>query len=131
MLRAADQLTWDIVELLKKANLTPAQYNVLRILRGAHPDGLACRDVGERLINRDPDVTRLLDRMEHGGLIKRTREAKDRRVITVRITDEGLQILKQFDQPVDVLHRIQFDSLSQSELKTLVDLLQKICDDPK
>ena len=78
LLRTVDKLSWRIVDLLKTADLTPVQYNVLRILRGAGPEGLACRDIGERLINRDPDITRLLDRMENRGLVIRAREARRR-----------------------------------------------------
>ena len=124
----ADDLSWNVVELLKSADLTPTQYNVLRILRGAGPDGLPCHDVGERLINRDPDVTRLLDRMEKRGLVERARQAKDRRVITAQITDSGLQLLKQFDKPIDAMHRDQFKNLSQTQLKTLIDLLDRVRD---
>src|SRR6267154_5726513 len=98
ILRLADELSWNVIELLKSADLTSTQYNVLRILRGAGPEGLPCHDVGERLINRDPDITRLLDRMEKRGLVERSRQAKDRRVITVQITGDGLQLLKQFDK---------------------------------
>jgi len=126
ILRVADDLSWNVIELLKSADLTSTQYNVLRILRGAGSDGLPCHDVGERLINRDPDVTRLLDRMEKRGLVERSRQAKDRRIITVQITDSGLQLLKQFDKPIDAMHREQFKNLSQAQLKMLVDLLDKV-----
>ena len=126
--RVADDLAWNVIELLKSADLTSTQYNVLRILRGAGAEGLPCHDVGERLINRDPDVTRLLDRMEKRGLVARSRQAKDRRVITVQITNDGLQLLKQFDKPVEAMHREQFKNLSQSQLKTLIDLLDKVRD---
>jgi DNA-binding MarR family transcriptional regulator len=126
ILRLADELSWDTVELLKSADLTSTQYNVLRILKGAGADGLPCHDIGERLINRDPDVTRLLDRMEKRGLVERARQVKDRRVITVQITTAGLQLLKQFDKPVEAMHREQFKNLSPSQIKTLIDLLDKI-----
>jgi len=126
ILRLADELSWNVVELLKSADLTSTQYNVLRILRGAGPEGLPCHDVGERLINRDPDITRLLDRMEKRGLVERSRQVKDRRVIAVQITPAGLHVLKQFDKPVEAMHREQFKNLSQSQLKTLIDLLDKV-----
>jgi DNA-binding MarR family transcriptional regulator len=126
ILRLADELSWNVVELLKSAELTSTQYNVLRILRGAGLEGLPCHNVGERLINRDPDVTRLLDRMEKRGLVARSRQVKDRRVITVQITNDGLQLLKQFDKPVEAMHREQFKNLSQSQIKTLIELLDKV-----
>lgn len=126
ILRLADELSWNVVELLKSADLTSTQYNVLRILRGAGPEGLPCHDVGKRLINRDPDVTRLLDRMEKRGLVARARQLKDRRVITVQITNDGLQLLKQFDKPVEAMHREQFKNLGQTQIKTLIDLLDKV-----
>ena len=75
--------------MIKSHGLTGAQYNVLRILRGAEPEGLLCRGISERMISRDPDITRLLDRMEKRGLITRERQTEDRRVIKTRITPEG------------------------------------------
>ena len=86
LLRTADALSRGAEALLKPFNLSGTQYNALRILRGAGEEGLACREVGERLISRDPDITRLLDRMESRGWIARAREAQDRRVVKTRIT---------------------------------------------
>jgi len=126
LLRVADDLSWNLIELLKPVDLTPAQYNVLRILRGAEPDGLACRDIGDRLINRDPDVTRLLDRLEKRSLVQRSREKKDRRVITVRITEQGHKLLKDLDKPIEALHKQQFDQLSQRQVETFISLLEKV-----
>src|SRR6187551_449159 len=74
------------------AQLTTHQYNVLRILRGSHPARLACSDIAERMIERDPDITRLVDRLERRGLAVRSREGQDRRVITTRITPAGLEL---------------------------------------
>ena len=79
------------------AQLTPNQYNVLRILRGSHPVRLACSDIAERMIERDPDVTRLVDRLETRGLVKRTRSRQDRRVVEVGITDKGLTAVRALD----------------------------------
>src|ERR1700690_1737752 len=93
LLRTADALARGAEALLKPYNLSGTQYNILRILRGAGEHGLACREVGGRLISRDPDITRLLDRMESRGLIARAREAKDRRVVKTRITAEGHRLL--------------------------------------
>ena len=112
--------------LLKAAGLTGAQYNVLRILRGAEPEGLPCRGIGERMISHDPDMTRLLDRMEKRGLLSRARQTDDRRVIKTRISPAGLAILKNLDQPVRELHKRQFHHLPSARLKTLAELLEEV-----
>ena len=122
--RTADALTRGPEALLKTAGLSGTQYNVLRILRGAGAAGLACREVGCRLISRDPDITRLLDRLETRGLITRTREQKDRRVVKTFITDKGLQILAKLDAPVQELHRRQLRHLPPAKLRQLSRLLE-------
>src|SRR5580658_8882768 len=111
LMRAADALSRGAEALLKPHGLSGTQYNILRILRGAGENGLACREIGCRLISRDPDITRLLDRMESRGWIARAREAEDRRVVKTRITAEGLRLLSELDEPVDELHRRQFCNL--------------------
>lgn len=126
ILQAADSLAQDAEQLLKAAGLTGAQYNVLRILRGAEPAGLACRGIGDRMISHDPDITRLLDRMEKRGLITRERQTDDRRVVKTRITAQGLALLKTLDQPVHDLHKRQFGRLPAARLKTLAGLLEEI-----
>src|ERR1700730_7664665 len=95
LLQTADAISQEAEQLLKAAGLTGAQYNVLRILRGAEPEGLGCRGIGERMISHDPDMTRLLDRMEKRGLITRERQTDDRRVVKARITSGGLESLKR------------------------------------
>lgn len=122
--RTADALLQRVAEALKPAGLSPTQYNVLRILRGAGSDGLACREVAGRMITRDPDITRLLDRLEDRGLVTRTREREDRRVITTRITEEGLHVLKGLDRPIADLHTRQLGSLGEERLRALIDLLE-------
>ncbi|MFB3921162.1 MAG: MarR family winged helix-turn-helix transcriptional regulator [Terriglobia bacterium] len=124
ILRTADILARGVEEALKKFDLTRTQYNVLRILRGAGPGGLSCREVGERMLTHDPDVTRLLDRLERRGLIQRQREKRDRRVIIARITDDGLRLLAELDEPVAELHRRQLSHLGPERLKTLATLLE-------
>jgi MarR family transcriptional regulator, organic hydroperoxide resistance regulator len=126
--RSADFLMQRVSEALKPAGLTPTQYNILRILRGAGPDGLACRDIGERLITRDPDLTRLLDRMEQRGLVARSREDRDRRVVTVRIAAEGLETLNRLDQPLQELQRKQFQKLDEPRIQLLIELLESLRD---
>ncbi len=125
VLRTADALHASMEEALKQAGLTPTQYNVLRILRGAGPEGLACRETAERMITRDPDVTRLFDRLEARGLVTRTRERKDRRVIITRITRAGLQILRGLDKPVAESHRRSLGHLRARRLRLLSRLLEQ------
>ncbi len=121
--RTADLLLRGVEEALKPAGLSPAQYNVLRILRGAGPEGLACGEVAERMITRDPDITRLLDRLEARALVSRTRERRDRRVIVARISEQGLAILKGLDRPLRELHRRQLGHLGAGKLRNLLNLL--------
>lgn len=125
ILRTADALAAAVEQLLKPAGLTGAQYNVLRILRGAGGEGLACREIGERMIARDPDITRLLDRLEARKLIARARDRRDRRVIAVRITQAALRILKGLDGPVLQLHRRQLRHMGTPKLAALNRLLQE------
>lgn len=126
LVRTADAVMRRVAEALKQESLSPTQYNVLRILRGAGPGGLACREVAERMITRDPDLTRLLDRLEKRGLTIRNREAKDRRVVVTRITREGLKVLEALDEPTAECARRALGHLSPRELDTLAELLDKV-----
>ena len=126
ILKSADSLSQEAELLIKAHNLTMAQYNVLRILRGAEPVGMLCRGISERMISRDPDMTRLLDRMEKRGLITRERQKDDRRVIMTRITSEGLVFLKELDQPVRELHKRQFAHMKSARMKALAGLLEEV-----
>ena len=123
LLRTTDQLSRRMVPLLKAEGLSPTQYNVLRILRGAL-QGLPCGEVGQRMITRDPDITRLLDRLEKRGLIARWRDVTDRRMVLARITPEGLKTLDRLDEPVQEGHRKQLAHLGPARLKTLCELLR-------
>ena len=125
--RTADKLALQAEQLLKSNGLTGAQYNVLRILRGAEPDGLPCSSIGERMISHDPDMTRLLDRMEKRHLITRQRQSDDRRVVKTRITGGGLELLKRLDAPIRDLHKRQFAHIGNARVKSLADLLDGIC----
>jgi DNA-binding MarR family transcriptional regulator len=125
LVRTADAIWRNNVEVLKPYDLTPTQFNVLRILRGAGQEGLNCREISERMLTFDPDVTRLLDRLESRGLVGRSREARDRRVITVRITEAGQQLIGELDQLVLQLHRQQLGHLGERKLKTLINLLEQ------
>jgi MarR family transcriptional regulator, organic hydroperoxide resistance regulator len=124
LLRTADQLQWRAAEMFKPHGLSATQYNALRILRGAGPDGLACSEVGKRMINRDPDITRLLDRLEARRLIRRGREQEDRRVIKARITPAGLDLLKSLNREVAEFHRQLLGHLGEERLESLVRLLE-------
>ena len=126
LLKAADTLAQEAEQLLKANRLTGAQYNVLRILRGAEPEGLACSTIGERMISHDPDMTRLLDRMEKRSLITRQRQSDDRRVVKTRITSSGLEILKRLEQPIRELHKHQFHHMPAARVRTLGGLLGEI-----
>ena len=113
-------------ELMAKYGITQTQYNVLRILRGAGPAGLCRSEIGERMISRVPDVTRLLDRMEAAGLVERERGDEDRRFVTARITREGLKMLTRLDQPLNDFIRSKLGFLGESKLRTLIDLLADV-----
>src|ERR1700756_3274323 len=121
--RTCDLLSRSLVQVLKTEELSPTQYNVLRILRGS-PEGLPCGEIANRMITRDPDITRLLDRLEKRGLISRWRETKDRRMVSARITPEGLKLLARLDEPVQEAHRKQLGHLGRERLRTLTELLR-------
>ncbi len=124
VLRTAAVLTRGLTEVLRPHELSQPQYNVLRILRGAGPAGVPSMVVGERMVARDPDVTRLLDRLETRGLVARARDAADRRVVLVRLTDEGRRQVDELDAPVRDMHRRQLGHLTPDELAALSALLE-------
>ena len=126
LLKAADTVSQGAEQLAKTGGLTMAQYNVLRILRGAGPEGLPCSAIGERMISRDPDMTRLLDRMEKRQLITRERQTLDRRVVLTCITAEGLKLLKKLDGPIREFHKKQFAHISPSKIKALSEMLVEL-----
>ena len=124
----ADGLMLELGRLLKEQGLSPALYNVLRILRGAGHDGLRCGEVAERLLNRVPDVTRLLDRLERLDLVTRRRPDEDRRIVRVRVTDRALDLLGGLDQPVRDLHAGQLGHLKPRDRRDLLRLLRRARD---
>ncbi len=111
------------------AGLTTSQYNVLRILRGSHPTRLTCSDVGERMIARDPDVTRLVDRLAKRGLVERIRSRRDRRVVDVGITDAGLTVLRELDAHVERMPKAMLGHLGAKKLRQLGNLLESVIAD--
>lgn len=123
--RTSAVLLRSVARELESHDLSPAQYNTLRILRGAAPDALTCGEIGERLVSPGPDVTRLLDRLEKQGLIQRLRDEKDRRIVRAGITDKGLSLLDEIDPPVDRVLRESLGHLGEKDLQTLVRLLER------
>jgi DNA-binding MarR family transcriptional regulator len=122
LLRTCDLLSRGPAQVLKTEDLSATQYNVLRILRGA-PEGLPCGEIASRMLTRDPDITRLLDRLEKRGLIERWRESKDRRMVMARVSPEGLELLARLDEPIQAVHRKQLGHLGRDRLRVLSELL--------
>lgn len=125
VMRTAATFRQGLSETLKPFELTAPQYNILRILRGAPEDGLPCSEVGDRLVSQDPDVTRLLDRLEKRGLVTRGRSVKDRRVVNARITTAGLNLVDQLDGPINTVHESQLGHMKKKRLRELIELLEK------
>jgi len=126
LLRTAETLQAQAEARLKDFGLTGTQYNALRILRGAGPEGLPCREIGERMITHDPDITRLLNRLEDRGLVERTRARHDRRVIFGKISAAGLKLLREMDAPIEKYGRDMLRHVGQERLKQLIDLLELV-----
>jgi DNA-binding MarR family transcriptional regulator len=124
--RTAEHVGSQLAQVLKRTDLTLTQYNVLRILRGAGNDGLPCREISERMVTKDPDVTRLLDRLGKRELITRERPEMNRRVVVTRITDQGLKLLAKLDGPVQEANRAAAAHLGKQRLKTLNQLLEEM-----
>jgi DNA-binding MarR family transcriptional regulator len=123
VVRTATALADAAESLLKPYALTSTQYNVLRILRGAEPDGLCRNELRDRMVTRMPDVTRLLDRMEEAGLVARTREEADRRMVLTRISARGRELVDSLDVPMKALHHRLLGHLPHTKLAELVTLL--------
>ena len=121
--RTAAILEHQTAEALKPHGLTPTQYNALRILRGAGPQGLCRNEIRDRLISPMPDATRLLDRLAEMGLLVRAREGEDRRYVRATITPAGRALIDRLDDVIHSLHREQLGHLGQERLRALVDLL--------
>ena len=126
ILRTATELSHWTDQLLKAHGVTQAQYNVLRILRGAGADGLCRNQIAGRLVAAMPDVSRLLDRMEEAGWIERERGRKDRRQVAAAITAAGARLLGRLDAPMEELHRAQFAGMGKGELKQLLATLTAV-----
>lgn len=116
----------EMASSLNPHGITSAQYNVLRVLRGRHPESYTCSQVADRLLDRTPDVTRLLVRLETAGLLTRQRADYDRRVVEVAITEAGLELLDALDAPVEQTMKRLTRHLTAPELETLSALLEKL-----
>lgn len=122
--RTTDRLTYGLAEVLKPEALSPATFNVLRILRGAGPTGMPCGEIGGRMLTRVPDVTRLVDRLETRRLVARNRQRDDRRVVRVAVTPAGLALLERLDQPLRQVHLDQLGHMPPARLRTMIELLE-------
>lgn len=126
LLRTADRAKKRFTDLFEREGVTFQQYNVLRILRGAGADGLPTLEIGERMVERTPGVTRIVDRLEGKGWASRDRGVEDRRRVWCRITEEGLALLARLDDPVDDTDEAIFSCLEPEELQRLIDLLDAL-----
>lgn len=126
LLRTADAVKRSLAQVIEPYGITPQQYNVLRILRGAGTEGLPTLSIGERMIEQTPGVTRLVDRLERKGLVARTPCPKDRRRVFCRMTSKGLELLKELDDPVNRWDARSVSVLPPSELDSLIDLLDRV-----
>jgi DNA-binding MarR family transcriptional regulator len=132
LVRTTELLRREVIELFRPHDLSHAQYNVLRILRGAsrekepHDRARTCGDIASRLVTFEPDVTRLLDKLERQGLVIRERDASDRRVVRSRITEKGLALLAQLDDPIMEVQRRRLGRLGEERLVQLIDLLEEL-----
>jgi DNA-binding MarR family transcriptional regulator len=125
LLRTSESVRMPFDRLFAAYGISDPQYNVLRILRGHRGKGLPCTEISAQMVSRMPDMTRLVDRLEKGGLVRRCRTAEDRRVVLICITPAGLALLARLNQPVRDLHKETLGHLSRGELAELSRLLVK------
>jgi DNA-binding MarR family transcriptional regulator len=123
--RTADCLQRAMQNSTRRWNITATQYNVLRILRGAHPHGLSCSVIGDRMVTADPDITRLLARLKTLRLIRQERDKRDRRVLLTFISSDGLSLLAEMDETVSQFPTQMLGHLGEDNLRTLIDLLER------
>lgn len=124
--RAADAAMQELADVLRASGISPTQYNVLRILRGAGDAGVTCKDIAARMITRDPDITRLLDRLERRHLVTRSRAIEDRRFVAIRITDTGLALLADLDSPIEQKQIALMRHMTKDQLNLILELLERI-----
>jgi DNA-binding MarR family transcriptional regulator len=126
IVRTADLLSRKLTEVLKPHGLSGTQYNVLRILRGAGEEGASCKDIGNRMVTPDPDITRLMDRLESRGLIYRDRAKEDRRVVIHKLTSDGLSLVNTLDEPIDAANQEAMSHMGKTKLRELIALLEEL-----
>jgi DNA-binding MarR family transcriptional regulator len=126
--RTADALMQELLDVLRPFGLSATQYNVLRILRGAGDAGVTCKDIAARMVTRDPDITRLLDRLERRHLLTRTRAKEDRRFVAIRITDEGLALLRQLDEPIGQKQVDLMRHVDHEQIPIAIELMEQLRD---
>jgi DNA-binding MarR family transcriptional regulator len=129
--RTAEVVQLRLAEFLKQFGLSPTQYNLLRILRGAGPAGTTCSQASERMVNHDPDITRLMDRLEARGLMVRERSRQDRRVVISRITEEGLRLVDSVDAPLQEFVAANYGHVDEAQLRVLIELLEQLRNAPE
>jgi MarR family transcriptional regulator, organic hydroperoxide resistance regulator len=125
LMRTSDLIRRAVSVVIDARGITLQQYNVLRILRGAGKDGLPTLEIAERMIEQTPGITRLLDRLEVKKLVRRERCPTDRRQVTCRISDDGLELLASLDGPVAEAERVALSGLTPHQLKQLIALLDR------
>jgi MarR family transcriptional regulator, organic hydroperoxide resistance regulator len=130
VLRTADAMKRSFAQVVEPHGITPQQYNVLRILRGAGDEGLPTLTIGERMVEQTPGVTRLIDRLERKDLVERTPCAKDRRRVFCRITNKGLGVLDELEEAVDRWNVRALAALPAPELDTLISMLDRVRGSP-
>jgi DNA-binding MarR family transcriptional regulator len=126
LLRTADAVKRSLAQVIEPHGITPQQYNVLRILRGAGSEGLPTLTIGERMIEQTPGVTRLVDRLQRKGLVARAPCPKDRRRVFCKITPKGLDLLKELDDPVSRWDNQAVAVLQPSDIDSLINLLDRV-----
>ena len=126
IMRTSDEVVVPINNVLRTANISASQYNILRILRGAGEDGLPCGEIGERMVRRDPDLTRLLDRLETSDLVVRSRDTRDRRIVRASITNEGLALLASLEAPMQEGLKRALAHVPVARLRTLLEILEEV-----
>ena len=127
----ADAISQKFEQFLKSWGISGTQYNVLRILRGAGSRGLRCGEIGERMVAHDPDITRLLDRMERAGWIERARDTNDRRVVLTHINRRGLDLLKEIDKPIEEFTHQLSQHVPDKRFRELIATLDEIRNQPE
>ena len=129
--RTADALMQELVDVLRPFGISATQYNVLRILRSAGDRGITCKEIAARMITRDPDITRLLDRLARRKLLTRSRAKQDRRFVAIHISPEGLSLLREVDEPIGRKQVELMRHVNQERLPLAIDLLEQLRDWPK